>query len=205
MVVWDNASRSPSHARPSVHVWPTNTARHHTFGVCSEVGVEDLSVMSRYAAIERTDADVIYVQDDDVVVSDPREILAQWLVPARLRHDHVVCNMPQEFRHDFYSDNALVGFGAVFFRDTPKVVFQRWAREVVSHDFIQDMVGPEKQGFFRRTCDIVFTGLSPRFLVDVPKRNLSWAEAGDRMYRQPGYVDERQRMRDFVKRVANGR
>ena len=38
----------------------------------------DLSVYGRYAAIEDARGDLIYVQDDDVIVSDPQAIVDAW-------------------------------------------------------------------------------------------------------------------------------
>jgi len=185
---------------------------------------EDLSVYGRYAAIEYTDADLIYVQDDDCIVSDPQALVRAWKDAWRagiqgktgtlqFHSDadlHIVCNMPPEFRHDFYTDHALVGFGAVFHRDAPERAFERifpsgtfdpagtdW------YDYTLNGIGPLDAGFFHRTCDIVFTGLTPRVLVDVPKTNLWWAEDESRMYRQPQHVEERLRMLELVKQVRD--
>lgn len=121
--------------------------------------------------------------------------------PPSVILDEVVCNMPQPFRHDFYSDHALVGFGAVFHRDAPKRAFDHFGN-------ILPLLGLTNYGWwlppgherddppdkFLRTCDVVFTALTPRTLVDVPYRNLPWATADDRMYRQPEHVGERSRM-----------
>ena len=170
----------------------------------SEEG-NDLSVYGRYAAIERTDAEVIYVQDDDCIVSDPWAIVGEWELVRRfnverypgLPYDqHVVCNMPQEFRHDFYEEHALVGFGAAFHRDAPRRALVR---------FSQHFPDPHALGtsdFFHRTCDIVFTGLTPRVLVDVPKTDLPWAHHETRMWKQPGHQAERVRVLDLVRQLA---
>jgi hypothetical protein len=105
---------------------------------------------------------------------------------------HVVCNMPPEFRHDFYTDHALVGFGACFHRDAPERAFKNWP------------IWPGGDiDFFHRTCDIVFTALTPRVLVDVPKTNLWWAEDESRMWRQPAHIEERTRMLELVKKVRD--
>ena len=73
----------------------------------------DYSVYGRYVAIQFASHDLIYVQDDDVVVSDPQAIVNEWdRVALRQEQDpagvpsdqewgkHVVCNMPQEFRDE---------------------------------------------------------------------------------------------------------
>ena len=179
----------------------------------SEVAT-DCSVYGRYAAIEYASHDLIYVQDDDVIVSDPQAIVNAWsvtaLAPAPFgRTDLVVCNMPQEFRHDGYVDHALVGFGAAFHRDVPERAFARLA-----HTRGSLRIGPidtglpmpltqEEREWFHRTCDIPFTYFSPRVIVDVPRTNLEHAYADDRMYRQPEHVGERQRMLDQCRR-CNG-
>lgn len=148
---------------------------------------DDAGVYGRYAAIERTDAELIYVQDDDCIVSDPAFIVDTFITaPA----DAVICNMPQEFRHSFYVDHALVGFGAAFHRDAPMRAFRRYAEYFPMEDL-------------RMTCDIVFTGLSPRVLVDVPKLDLPWAHYETRMWRQPGHLANRVRTLDLVREVAS--
>lgn len=201
MIVWDNGDGRCA-------VWPglEGDAVWHD--------VKDMSVYGRYAAIEHASHELIYVQDDDVIVSDPQAIVNAWsvtaLAPAPFgRTDLVVCNMPQEFRHDGYVDHALVGFGAVFHRDLPERAFARLGNTRGSL-----RIGPidtglpmpltqEEREWFHRTCDIPFTYFSPRVIVDVPRTNLEHAYADDRMYRQPEHVGERQRMLDQCRR-CNG-
>jgi hypothetical protein len=182
VVIWDNSV-------PSVRV-P---------GVCEFTlpSIQDLSVYGRYAAIKHASHDLIFVQDDDCIVSNPQAIVDEWKrwsngVPeGGKKGGHVVCNMPSEFRHDFYRDHSLVGFGAVFHRDAPFKAFSRrlWVGEDIP--------------WFHRTCDIVFTALTPRVLVDVPKTNLWWAEDSTRMYRQPQHAEERTKMLELVRQVRD--
>lgn len=169
--------------------------------------VENLAVYGRYAAIEYATHDVIYVQDDDVIVSDPQAVVAPLVhdmyrgwgpnngVAPFLVDLPVVCNMPPEFRHDFYTDHALVGFGAAFHRSAPERAFDRWWK----FDF-PVMRGEDSS--FNRTCDIVFTGLSRRVLVDVPIEHMWYATADNRMYRQKTHIKERSRMRELVRQVS---
>jgi hypothetical protein len=108
--------------------------------------------------------------------------------------------MPQEFRHDFYTDHALVGFGAAFHRDAPTRAFKRF------NDFDLRPLGmtdtaDEFLAWYRRTCDVVFTTLTPRVLVDIPKENLSYASDDNRMWKQPEHVGERARMLDLVRKL----
>lgn len=169
----------------------------------------DVGVYGRYAAIEAAEGELIYVQDDDVVVSDPEAIETAWVamrntneVGALPRHrdplGFVVCNMPPEFRHDFYAEHALVGFGAAFHRDAPARAFQRF--ELAGSTW-RDGASADRLDMFHRTCDVVFTALTPRILVDVPKINLPYAEADYRMYRQPGHQAERSRMLELAMKV----
>lgn len=192
VLVWDNGKGTHFRRHPGGQVIE---------GLCE---IPDLSVYGRYAAIAHTDAELIYVQDDDCVVSDPGAVVRSWNDVAlelgeidRVNtRDHVVCNMPPEFRHRFYQDHALVGFGAAFHRDAPERAFQRWDQVPIGRDGLE----PEME-IFRRTCDIVFTGLTPLVLVDVPVRNLPWAYDADRMYHQRGHLSERSAMLDLVRKV----
>ena len=181
----------------------------------------DLSVYGRYAAIEYATHDLIYVQDDDCIVSNPEALVRAWMgsrnscaeeqfdpsflwhaspdeIKAIGRGEHVVCNMPPEFRYDFYRDHALVGFGACFHRDAPARAFRKAAEHLAGG-------GGLTGEHFYRTCDIVFTALTPRVLVDVPKTNLWWAEDASRMWRQPEHVEERTRMLELVRKVRDVR
>jgi hypothetical protein len=159
---------------------------------------EDLAVYGRYAAIQWTDAELIYVQDDDCVVSDPRAIVDAWREwhGRGIPNGHVVCNMPQEFRHDFYEDHALVGFGAAFHRDAPQRAFARFFGSDTGNLITRDL-----QHYYR-CCDVVFTGLTPRVLVDVPYENLPHAFYETRMWKQPEHQAERARMLDLVRQLA---
>ena len=173
----------------------------------------DLAVYGRYAAIEYTDAELIYVQDDDCVVDDPEQIVGEWLRVGRYPWDgrpvtdlwgadprdgldHVVCNMPAAFRaRHFYDEHSLVGFGACFHRDAPQRAFAAFEEPHMP-------VAIAERDFFNRTCDIVFTYFTPRVLVDVEYVDMPWASADNRMWRQPTHQEERSRMLDLCKGVA---
>lgn len=137
---------------------------------------QDLSVYGRYAALEEVRTHWVYVQDDDCVIDDPERIVQV------AEEGFVVCNMPQEFRHEFYLHHGLVGFGAVFERDAPAKAFKRFA---------DGHPRRLKTPVFRRTCDVAFTALTPRKLVDIPVRLMPWATDADRMYRSETHVAER--------------
>lgn len=156
----------------------------------------DLSVFGRYAAVERaaaTGAELVYVQDDDCLLDLGAvvQLIDLW------EPGHLVANMPQPFRHDFYDGHCLVGFGAVFEPALAEQAFARFYDELA--DEAQSIGGGD---WFLRTCDIVFTSLVPRILADVPYRNLEHATGPARMYRQPQHVGERKRMLELVQAIA---
>lgn len=121
-------------------------------------------VWERYEAISRAKCEVIYTQDDDAVV-DVAAILREY-EPGK-----VTCNMLEPWRKDYQDGIALVGWGAVFHYSMARIPFRLYAA----------CVGDP---IFFRECDRVFTGLSPLKLIDVGKRDLAWANDGDRMCRR---------------------
>ena len=198
LLVWDNGARVV-HGRPrSATLWMVE---------------DDLSVYGRYAAIEYASHDLIYVQDDDCVVSDPELIVSEWLRVGRYPWDgrpagdawgndprdvldHVVCNMPEAFRaRHFYDDHSLVGFGAAFHRSAPQRVFDHFTHGHPWH--------PTEGEFFCRTCDIPFTFFSPCVLVDVEYVDMPWASADNRMWKQPDHQESRNRMLELCKEVRD--
>jgi len=162
-------------------------------------GTSDLSVYGRYAAIKYASHDLIYVQDDDVIVSDPRAIVDEWLSTRQweISTQHLVANMPQEFRHDGYTDSCLVGFGACFHREAPAKAFGRFFGTDTGYLLTRD------QMHFNRCCDVVFTTLTPRVLVDIPKTDREMASDPNRMWKQPGHIEERTRMLDLARKVRD--
>lgn len=160
---------------------------------------QDFMVYGRYVGCARASNDLIFVQDDDVIVSDPSLIVEQWQAvyanTPLLSPNFTVCNMPSEFRHDFYTHHALVGFGAVFHRAIVEPTFQKY---LGPHGYMTRMLNRE----FLRTCDIPFTALNPRVLVDVPKENLPWCNADNRMWTQSTHYTERMSVLERVRKIA---
>lgn len=218
IIVWDNSGKV-------TECWGRPAGAHRLIaggeiiqGV-KQAPIPNLSVYGRYAAIEYATWDVIYIQDDDVIVADPDLLVHQWLTGAdydktpslkkidkykqKYTHDEsvVVCNMPPEFRHDFYVGHALVGFGACFWRDLPKQVFDRFANYV--WDGEEDSARLPDTEVFNRTCDIVFTALSNRVLVDIPISHMPYASDPNRMWKQSTHVGERKKMLELALRVRD--
>ncbi len=132
---------------------------------------DDLAVYGRYAAFELTDAEFIYVQDDDCVL-EPEAFEKLELLAV---HNTLVANMPERFRQ-YYPDSCLVGFGAIFERDLPFRAFDRF---------------DDVPRNFGRTCDVYFTTLTKRLILDLPYRDQPWASAPNRMWKQSTHLGER--------------
>jgi hypothetical protein len=192
-VVWNNGGTLDG-GGATCCVMPPGRNGRGPIESCVETG-PDVAVYGRYAAIEHASHEIIYVQDDDCIVSDPRAIAG---VAAATRDLVVVCNMPEPWRSNpFYSDHALVGFGAAFHRDLPGRAFSQ------GHPDPLDTQPPSP--LFLRTCDVVFTGLTDRVLVNVPHRSLDYAYGTDRMYQQATHQQERNEMLRLVRRVKGER
>ncbi len=144
------------------------------------------SVYGRYAAIAQTKAPVILTVDDDNVLPPATvQALLDCYEPGK-----VVCNVPAAFR-DRYTDSALVGFGAIFDRDLPFKAFDTFKKRA-----------GEQNGLFDRECDLVFTMLTPFVMVDLPYTALGYAHGMDRLWRQPGHFETRDRMRELCRTIT---
>lgn len=154
---------------------------------------QDLTVYGRYAAIAEAKHDLIYVQDDDCVL-EPNAIKAMSLL---YEDGKIISNMPEPFRHTYYQRHCLVGFGAIFHRMAPSHAFDRFCSANGLNESPAEW--PEE---YLRTSDVIFTALTPYALVDLPYRNLPWATANTRMYRQSGHVHERKTVLNLALRSA---
>lgn len=160
----------------------------------NQIEAEDFGVYGRYHAIEQARHDVIYVQDDDCLI--PAAALAERYEPGRL-----VANMPESRWRD-YPDSTLVGWGAVFDRNLPERAFSRFALSSHSNGCIAWGAEGVDPRLFQRTCDVVFSALTPRTVIDAGFRHLLWAEDPARaMFKQPGHKDERDRMLELCRSV----
>jgi len=139
----------------------------------------DEKVWGRYVAVmERVNTEWVYVQDDDCIVEHPMEIYE-----ARER-GKILCNMPEAHREKYaYSDDSLVGFGAVFESRLVPVTFDRY------FDGMRDL--GQTNAHHLREADRIFTVLNHCKWVDVPKRDLPWATNKNRMYHEHGHVESR--------------
>jgi len=194
IVIWDNYVGGPRQKIKGPQGWidVVNGAGGADGPAVGDLG--DLAVYGRYAAIEHTTSDLIFVQDDDVILT--REAIDEIIWECDSGGDaygRLVCNMPPEFRHDFYQDHALVGFGACFHRDLPTQAFAKW------NDYYRIQV--DASPAFNRTCDIVFTTLTPFTLVDVPLEHREFAHADNRMWKQKDHFGERMQQLKLARSV----
>lgn len=153
----------------------------------------DLKVYGRYAAIWRTHHPVILTQDDDCLIP-AADILAAY------ESGRLVANMPRS-RWEGYPDSALLGWGSVFDRELPMMAFGRYALGC-GVDSIADILEPDHVDWIHVTCDVMFSSLTPRSIVDFPFVHLPWAEGPGRMFTsRPAHNEERQRMLDVCRMI----
>jgi hypothetical protein len=144
----------------------------------------------RYVAIrDHAKRDVVYVQDDDCIVSPEDQLrLVNAYEPGIL-----AAMMPPE-RID-YRDTVLIGWGAIFDRGLPDIAFERWiatGHEMDSRKF--QVVG----------ADFVFPILTPwkrldGYHQDLPHahaENRTWASFPDYGLVKEAYLNEGRRIRD---------
>lgn len=143
IVIWDNSSRT-----------------------------KDVSCYGRFAGIEEAKHDLIYVQDDDIIVP-----VAAMLKGYDETLPGVFANKPVDEEWRF------LGVGAIFHRDLIADVFDRY---VELYGFDTD---------FCRVCDVVFAYQHPYRHGWFGYGELDWSRAPNRMYHQPDHMLVRERAR----------
>ncbi len=145
-----------------------------TLGWCDEIIVwdnsqrEDLGIFGRYAAIRDASNDVIFTQDDDLLVTCHEQLLAEY-EPGR-----VLCNYPQPW------DIPWVARGALFERGLPRKAFARYLER-----------WPYDRTFTHFVADAVFVLLSDCKVVDYGSVDLPWGTAPGRVSTSPDWYDGR--------------
>lgn len=128
----------------------------------------DQGIYGRYAAIPEAKHDVIYTQDDDVLVTCHDQLAARYQ-PGRL-----LVNYPQPW------DIPWVSRGALFHRDLPNLAFRRyWS------------VYPCDRYFTHYACDGVFALLTPHTVIDEGSEDLPHGFADGRVSTSPGWYDDK--------------
>jgi len=128
---------------------------------------KDVKVYGRFVGAMMARNDIVYVQDDDCIVS-PAAIAGQFLF------GDIVCNVPQERRPEYAGTGiTLIGWGCVFGKS--KLASFRSYLEVYPQDEL-----------FERECDRIFTWLnrSSMRLVDTGLEHLPEAFNDNRMGRE---------------------
>ncbi len=150
---------------------------------------EDLAVFGRYIGVLEAKHDTVFVQDDDCLLpaASIRMILDSY------RFGTLAANLPAEYRAR-YRGAPLVGFGAVFHRDLPRLAFAKF--------FAQAELDLD---VFNRTCDIVFATLTRSQLLDVPFQHREFARDPGRMWTTPGNRDERSHVLALARKLKRGR
>lgn len=124
-------------------------------------------------ALHLTKKRFVYMQDDDCTTI-PQEIAGAW-EPGK-----IVCNMGTAGHAANYENklDKLMGFGSFFERSLIKPTFDRYLQ----------LFSPDQILF--REAGRIFTAINFKNtkVVEVPVKNLPWAEGDDRMYRQPGHL-----------------
>lgn len=175
VLVWDNRRGEVLERCPSGLAFRADVPDPH-----------DLGPHARFAAIAYAAHPLIYVQDDDVIVSDPQAIVDEFVEENHPGDpDFVVCNIPAEFRRH-YPDSGMVGFGAAFHSDTPERAFARFFARFKN-------MRRDDPLFLRESCRIVTT-LTPIVRVDVAKTDREFASDPDRLWKQPDHFWAAQRM-----------
>jgi hypothetical protein len=180
-------------------IWNNGNGTCSVNGSAIPTGRRNLLGYGRHAALKYASGEVIYTQDDDVIVSNPQKIVDAWdrtlfesqgiIEPP----PHIVCNMPPEFRHH-YTDSAMCGFGSVYHRNLPPAVFSR---------FLKATGMKEEDPLFLREADRALTVLSQPVLVDVKRLDRPFADAPNRLYRQPGHLAKRDQMLRLARKVRD--
>ncbi len=144
---------------------------------------DDFKCYGRFAAIAEAKHDLIYTQDDDVIVPT-WHLLAEYHAIGDT--GWIVANRPPEEEWRF------LGLGAIFHRGLVTGAFRQYADE---HGFDED---------FLRVADVVFAYQRPYRSVWVGYDELPWARAENRMYLQPDHYTVRERARERSLALAGG-
>ena len=131
---------------------------------------EDLSCYGRFAAVAEAKHDVIYTQDDDLMVPIPA------LLKAWDGRPGILANKPPEEEWRF------LGCGSLF------------RRELVNFDRYHAAYPADDE--FHRTADVAFAYQHPYRSVWLGYLDFPWQTAPNRMYRQKGHYTVRQRTRE---------
>lgn len=132
----------------------------------------DLGIYGRYAAIEEAKHDIIYTQDDDLIVACHDQLADQFQQLAKTGGPGLLCNYPEPW------DIPWVARGALFHRDLPERAFARYSTRFVRDYF-----------FTHKACDGIFTLLTPSMVVDYGSEDLPHGFWPNRVSTTPGWYE----------------
>lgn len=136
----------------------------------------DLKTSGRYAAAAQATNEVVWFQDDDVIVPSATQSSM-----CRLYQDgEMLSNMEIDWHKDGYTKLAWFGWGSLIRRDLPQSAFSRWRQaghETISTPF--RIVG----------CDIIASMLTPHRRVAFAYRHLPHAFGPGRAYTEEGFPE----------------
>ena len=151
----------------------------------------DVKTYGRSLAADEADTDLVYFQDDDVIV--PAQ--AQEQLVERHQNGVLISNMEDTRNRREFPELTWVGWGAITDRDLYRQAFRRWQQsggQTTTSDF--RLVG----------CDIVFSILNPDSRrVDLGFSHLDYALDEDRAYRTPGFQQIKHRFYEAALTLAN--
>lgn len=148
----------------------------------------DLQVFGAFAAAACVKTPLIYMQDDDVEVSNWANLFYDLWAPGK-----IVCNMAPDFQRAYANRRTrIMGHGAVFETALVWETFERrwkWERSEGYNRRIRgsDFVAP----LLCREAHRIFTGLNfdKTIMGYVGHTNKPWAEWPDRLWKQPDHAE----------------
>lgn len=151
----------------------------------------DEKAYGRYAAAEEAPTDVVYFQDDDVILDagTQQALLSEW------KPGEYLTNMEQGHNRAYPGLNWCA-WGAVTERKSYRDAFARWFAAGNRID---------EPGFKLHGADIVFSLLHPNTRnVDLGRSHQSYAFGADRLYQAEGYDRMKVDFYNRAKRLAEG-
>lgn len=130
----------------------------------------DLQCYGRFAAISRAKHEIIYTQDDDILVPIPA-LLDEYDGNGADAQGILANRKPDE-------EYRFLGIGSLFHRDLVDVFDKYLAVHPVDKDF-------------HRAADVVFAELNDYRSVWLGYAELEWSRYENRMYKQPGHYEAR--------------
>lgn len=127
----------------------------------------DLGIYGRYAAIQHAKHDIIYTQDDDVLVTCHDQLADAY------DGSGLLCNYPEPW------DIPWVARGALFERDLPFWAFARYESKF-----------PLDRFFTHYGCDGIFSLLTRHKVVDFGSIDLPAGTEDGRVSTSPGWYEE---------------